>query len=97
MVKFRSTIRGKNSKGGDRIQLYLNPEEGEALLGELQSALAAGGEKGAKLDVHTSVKEANGRKFDSSIAFVKPVQGEGVATGANRPAPKKFVPKQATT
>ena len=96
MIKFRSTIIGKNSKGGDRVQLYLNQEEGNALLGELQAALTAGGERGAKLDVHTSDKEHDGRKFKSTIAFVKPVQAEG-ATGGNRPAPKKFVPKQVTT
>jgi len=96
MIKFRTTISGKNSKGGDRLQLYLNQEEGEALLGELQAALQSGGEKGAKFDIHTSDKEYEGRRFKSSIAFVKPVQEKtaGGAGAGNRPAPKKFVPKQ---
>lgn len=97
MIKFKTTIVGKNSKGGDRVQLYLKPEDGEALLGELQAALTAGGERGAKLDIHTSDKEHEGRKFKSSIAFVKPVGVEGAGGTAGRPAPKKFVPKQATT
>lgn len=99
MIKFRSTIPGKNSKGGDRLQLYLSPEEAEALMGELQAAVKAGGERGAKLDIHTSEKEHDGRKFKSSIAFVKAVQEgtNGTGGGAGRPAPKKFVPKQVVT
>lgn len=97
MIKFRSTIPGKNSKGGDRLQLYLSTEEAEALMGELQAAVKAGGERGAKLDIHTSEKEHDGRKFKSSIAFVKAVQEAGATGGAGRPAPKKFVPKQVVT
>lgn len=70
-------------------------------MGEIQAQLAAGVGRGVKLDIHTSNKEHQGRTFKSSIAFVKAVQektdGAGAGGGAGRPAPKKFVPKQATT
>lgn len=88
MVTFKTTIRGKNSKGGDRLQLYLNPEMTRVVIDALTATLE--NDTGAKLDIHTSVKTTNegGRKFDSSIAFVKPIQPKE-GTGAS----VKFVPK----
>jgi hypothetical protein len=91
MVKFRSVIRGKNSKGGDRFQLYIggNQETGnadlETFIQVLQEQL--GNPKGAKVDLHISQKEYEGRKFDSAIAFVK-ATGDGAA-----PTKRTFVPR----
>ena len=72
MIKFRSTVRGKNSKGGDRIQLYLTQEEAQSLITTLTNS---NGTTGVKLDIHTNKKTTEaGRTFDSSFAFVKQVQ-----------------------
>lgn len=86
MIKFRSTIRGKNSKGGDRLQLYLSNEEATALLTEIQKT---NGTTGVKLDIHTNKKTTeDGRSFDSSFGFVRTV-----ASKENKPT--TFVKKSA--
>lgn len=76
MILFRNTTRGKNAKGGDRLQLYLNTEQAVALVEALTACLE--NPKGVKIDLHTSQKEYQGRAFDSTIAFVKPVSEFGV-------------------
>jgi hypothetical protein len=92
MTKFRSVIRGKNSKGGDRFQLYLTTEEATALVATITANLA--NPKGVKLDLHVSKKEFEGRTFDSAIAFVKAVsEGPGGSFGGN----KTFVAKAQPT
>jgi hypothetical protein len=90
MTKFRSVIRGKNSKGGDRFQLYLTSEEAAILVETITANL--GNERGVKVDLHVSRKIAQdtGREFDSAICFVKPVSDGPGARGA---APKSFVAK----
>lgn len=77
MIKFRSTIRGKNSKGGDRVQLYLTTEETQSLIKELEGTL--NNERGCKLDMHITKKTAtdSGRQFDSTIAFVRATSESG--------------------
>ena len=78
MIVARSTIRGKNSKGGDRTQLYFSPENAEALIAVIQGSL--GSPSGVKLDIHTTKKTNTNtnKQFDSTILFVK-----GVEAGAN--------------
>jgi len=98
MIKVRSTIKGKNSKGGDRTQYYLTPEDTQVLINELTASLNTpqGQEKGVKLDLHTNEKQADdGRKFLSSFGFVKSV-GEGVG-GSRAQAPRKFAPKPSAS
>ncbi len=85
MITFRSVIRGKNSKGGDRTQLYLNRENIPSLLEVLTAN--QNNEEGVKFDLHISKKEYEGRSFDSAIAFVKAVEGSSKSTKS------KFVPK----
>jgi hypothetical protein len=85
MIKFRSTIRGKNSKGGDRIQLYLTNEEATALLNEIQKT---NGTTGVKLDIHTNKKTTeDGRTFDSSFGFCRAVLQKDTSKATT------FVPK----
>jgi hypothetical protein len=93
MTKFRSVIRGKNSKGGDRFQLYLSQEEAAALITTIQANLD--NPKGVKLDLHISKKVHEGRTFDSAIGFVKGVSESGAYGGAGGGAggAKKFTPK----
>lgn len=84
MVKFKSTTIGQNSKGGDRLQLSLDAAEVEYLIEQLQAVKT---ERGVKFDIHTSEKEAlngpnAGRKFFSSIAFIKGIQEFGAPRGA---------------
>ncbi len=85
MIIARSTIRGKNSKGGDRSQLYFSPENAEALIGVLQASL--GSPSGVKLDIHTTRKTntQTNKEFDSTILFVKGVEAQ-VGAGAPRGA-----------
>lgn len=85
MVLFRSVKRGKNSKGGDRTELMMNKEQATLLINELTKNIDS--PNGVKLDFHISVKEYEGRKFDSAICFVKPVQDRPGA------APRTFVPQ----
>lgn len=88
MIKFRSTMRGKNSKGGDRTQLYLSQEEANTLV---ETIMKVNGTAGVKLDIHTNLKTAeDGRQFSSSFAFVKAVQ-QGPAKTTT------FVDKKPTT
>lgn len=90
MILFRAVQLGKNSKGGDRVQLKLNNEETQKLINELAATLT--NVRGAKIDLHISEKTYQGRTFDSAIAFVKPVaEPPGSAPGAG--APTKFVAK----
>ena len=98
MILFRNTIRGKNSKGGDRTQLYLggDKEAGNAQIQALIDVLLAGlsNERGVKLDFHTSQKVAQGgRSFESTICFVKPV---GEVSTQGHPT-TRFVPGAATS
>lgn len=82
-------IKGKNSKGGDRTQLYLSQEKAKEL-GEILSILCMN-EKGVKLDLHISRKRTNdgAREFDSAIAFIKPVMdAPGGYGGGGGMAPK---------
>ncbi len=80
MIKFRAVMRGKNSKGGDRTQLYLAQEQALLLIETLQAHLE--NPRGVKLDLHVSKKESqDGRAFDSAIVFVKGVQEMGAARG----------------
>lgn len=92
MIRFRSTIVGKNSKGGDRYQLYLTTEEAASLAAELQNN--AGNERGVKLDLHISERESeDGRRFKAAMAFVKAVQESSTGYGAKPTATKTFKPK----
>lgn len=90
MIKFRSTIKGKNSKGGDRLQLYLTLEDARELAATLESKLGEATDRGVKIDLHTAERETDGgRKFLASFAFVKTV-----TEGTNGPSkPKSFAPK----
>lgn len=90
MIKARSTIRGKNSKGGDRFQIYLTSEEAQTLAETLTANLE--NPKGVKIDMHISKKTAGdtGREFDSTIMFVKAVSDAPYGSGGG---PKNFVPK----
>lgn len=92
MVTFRSTMKKKNSKGGDWLVLYMNQEQAGLLAEQIMANIE--NPKGVKLDIHTNKKEHEGRTFDSSIAFVKAVQdmgAPGASTGGGnrfKPAPK---------
>lgn len=89
MIVARATVRGKNSKGGDRTQIYLNTEEAAALVDTL---VAAGNNpNGVKIDMHTSekVNSHTGRPFESTILFVRPVLDAPGGAGAR--APGKFI------
>jgi hypothetical protein len=91
MITFRTTIVGQNKKGGDRLQLFLNNDQAEALHGALADLLNdAGTTDGIKLDIHTSDRERNdgSGSFKSTIAFVKAAQ----PSKKNAPAPRTFVP-----
>jgi len=96
MFKTRNLIRGKNSKGGDRVQMYLAREEVVTLAETLTDLLTGDLEKGVKVDLHISQRESeDGRKFESAIFFVKEVSnapGGGPSAGGFK---KKFVPKAA--
>lgn len=92
MIKFRSVIKGKNSKGGDRHQLYLDQENAALLIETIQANIT--NPKGVKIDLHVSRKTAqeSGREFDSAICFVKAVSDMG-APGARPAGPTRFAPK----
>jgi len=83
MLKFRAVMRGKNSKGGDRTQLYLAQEQAIILIETLQANIE--NPRGVKLDLHVSKKEHDGRSFDSGIMFVKAVQDAPQRGGFNKP------------
>lgn len=74
MLKVRATKRGKNSKGGDRLELYLSQEEVRSLFTVLSELLDH--ELGVKMDIHTTERVAaeSGRKFDASFFFIKKTQ-----------------------
>lgn len=94
MLKFRSVIRGKNSKGGDRSQLYLAQEQALALIEVLQANIE--NPRGVKLDLHISKKESqDGRAFDSAIMFVKAVQEASTVRpgGGFQKAPAPYMEK----
>jgi len=86
MFLFRSTMVGKNSKGGDRLQLYMDQEQVVGLIEHLTTLL--GNDRGVKLDIHTSDKVKDGRSFKSSFAFIKAV-AEAPVGGPGRFAPKR--------
>lgn len=92
LIAVRSTVRGKNSKGGDRLTLYISQE----VAGELLAVLSQLKDetRGVKLDIHTNKKEYEGRSFDSSFFFVKAVQeGRAGSSAGGAPAPTRFKPK----
>lgn len=81
LITFRSTQQGKNSKGGDRLTLYINQDQVAVLINVLNQN--SGNERGVKLDIHTAKKTTDeGRSFLSTFAFVKAVQEAGASTGA---------------
>ena len=93
MILFKTVIAGKNSKGADRFQLYLTPEQLTNLVTAAVEANTASEGRGVKLDLHISDKEFEGRAFKSAIAFVKATQnppGQGSK-------PRAFVPKAVST
>lgn len=92
MVLFRSVKRGKNSKGGDRTELFMTKEQAEVLITELTKNLDQ--PHGVKLDLHVGKRMTNDgtREFDSAVCFVKAVQER---PGAGGGAPRNFAPKGA--
>lgn len=81
MIVFRSTQAGFNSKGGARLTLTIGGDKatGNEALEQLIAVLTEykTNPRGVKIDIHTSKKEYEGRSFDSTIAFVRPVQEFG--------------------
>jgi hypothetical protein len=75
IVNFRSVKKGKNSKQGDRIELYLTPEAAAKFASDLaEQALSS--DLGIKVDLHINqrVRESNGKPFDTAFAFIKSTQ-----------------------
>lgn len=83
---FRAVKQGLNSKGGKRIQLYLDTEQATALLTAITKA---NGATGVKLDLHIGQRQnkETGATFDSAMTFIKPVQ-ERPSSGAATYVPK---------
>ena len=77
---YRNTIRDKDTKGRDRLQVYLNQEDVPAMIEILQGL--TGNEGGVKFIFHTGPKtnSATGHTFDSTFGFVKAVQAKGAVT-----------------
>lgn len=101
LIGFRSVIIGKDSKGGDRFQLFLTQEEAVNLANALGTS-AEGAERGVKLDIHIADRQTNdgSRTFKSAYTFVKVVQeaaGSGYGANTSPAAPKKFKAKAPTT
>lgn len=89
MIVTKSTTRSKSDKG-DRLQVSLTRDEVPKLIAALEAL--KDNERGVKLDAHIRVKEYQGRTFDSTFFFVKPIQEFG-AQGAGPGGPgagKKF-------
>lgn len=97
IINFKSTTLGKNSKGGDRIQLSMSQEEVARMIETLTTH--AGNDRGVKLDVHVSVKETNdgSRTFLSGFSFVKPIQEFGANKGGGNGGNVRYVSKGKTT
>jgi len=101
LFSFRSTIRGKDSKGRDRNTFYLDKEH----VMEFAKAVAAAkdNEGGVKLIFHTGKKihGESGRSFDSTFGFVKLVQAksENSSQGSYQPktSPKEQKQEQDKT
>jgi hypothetical protein len=94
-ISFRNVILGKNTKGGDRIQLYLGGEQegGNEQVMQLIETLSQfiTHPRGIVLDLHIADRQSNeGRQFKSAFAFVKAVQDKAFGGGA-RPT-QRFVP-----
>lgn len=96
MILFKTVIVGKNSKGADRYQLYLTPEQVTNLLTAAKDANGASEGRGVKIDLHISDKEFEGRAFKSAIAFVKATQ-EPVSNRGTRTFVPKAVPTDGAT
>ena len=100
IIGARSTIKGKSSKGDDKLSLYFSVEQAETLLAETQKELTVSEGRGIKFDIYTRKKTntENGRTFDSSFMFVKATQESSRGSsggGAAAPAvARKFVPKK---
>lgn len=101
MTTFRTIVRGFNSKkndlnpqGGERIQLYLDPEEAAQLASTLAEQ-AHVTDKGVKLDIHISKRENTftKRPFEGGIMFVKAVQESQMGGGA-RQAPTQYADRK---
>lgn len=95
LFSFRNTIRDKDSKGRDRLQVYLNQEDVADMVSTLQSI--ATNEKGIKFIFHTEVKTAaeSNRQFDSTFGFVKAVQAQAAVGGTKKVVPKGTAGKNA--
>jgi hypothetical protein len=92
MILVRSTLKGKNSKGADRYQLYFTQEMALELIGVLTANIE--NPKGVKLDLHIAEKEKDGRKFLSSFAFVKAVS-DSPQNSAGGPSRYQAQPKMS--
>jgi hypothetical protein len=88
IVNFSSVQEGKNSKGDDRVTLYLSPEEARNVSALLLTKLEASEGLGVKLDVHISDKQTKdgSRSFRSAYGFVIPKQNRNNSYngGANK-------------
>lgn len=106
LVKFRNVVLGRDKKldkhnpeGGQRIQLYLSPEDAVVLRESIDQYIET--PEGVKIDLHVCKRENrnNGNVFDSAFAFVKPVEPQAAKGGPARNmgyAPKAGVPAPAT-
>lgn len=100
LVTTRSTTKKKNSKGGDWLVLYVNPDQVQVLIDALVPCL--NNPRGARIDVHTGKKNTNDgrRQFDSTIFYVKVCeepqdqQGGGYAPQQGGYAPPPQQPRQ---
>lgn len=92
VVTFRTIIRGTNSKGGTRLQLYLNSDEAKKLVEALTATLSH--INGTKVDLHIDQRKTNdgSRTFESAYAFIKLVSEPSNVKSAT---PLTFKPKGA--
>jgi hypothetical protein len=98
MISFRNTIRGLDSKGAERFQLYLNVEEAQKIVDVLTTLISEG--KQSKIDLHVAKRTTNDgrREFDSAYAFIKHVEPKSATMTAGGTTPTtasvkgRFVP-----
>lgn len=89
LINVRNVIRGKNSKGADRFQLYIGGEDqygNDAIVALIETLQAnVTNPKGVKIDLHVGRRTTNdgSREFDSAYFFVKKV--EESSTNRGRP------------
>jgi hypothetical protein len=95
LFTFRSTMKDQDSKGRDRIRLYLDQEQVQIMIDILSANLE--NEKGVKFSFHTGEKESDqGRSFLSTFGFVSAVAEFG-AGGGKSDKKKTFVKKAAAS